>query len=138
MKIKKFNEGNINNNVIIVKPKELTYFELLPLLKGLESERPGIKKRVWDFLTNENDIQFQPINGRILNINLYFYGIGDEYETEYLNKYPEELEHCKITHPEAFVNRSDEYELRLDFNLILSIYEKHIDDIEVFSVLINW
>lgn len=119
----------------------ITHFDLFKLLKGLEKERPGIHKRISEFIRDDNDIRFRPINGRILNINLYFYGIGDEYPTKALKEYPKTLEDSKLSHPEAFY---DEYldpevkELRLDLNLILSVYEKDIDDIEAFPVMIKW
>lgn len=33
--------------------KTETYFDLFPLLEGLEKERPGIRKRVWSWLCKE-------------------------------------------------------------------------------------
>ncbi len=134
MKIKKFNES-VNFN--LVEPKKLVYFDLFPLLKGLEGIRPGIRDRVWEFLCDESDISFKPIKGRILNINLYYFGIGDEYPTKYLKEYPEELEHSKKTFPQSYVDGTEK-ELRLDFNLILSKYEDHIEDMGMFSVMCDW
>lgn len=134
MRVKKFNESK---EATLVEPKSIIYFDLFPLLRGLESERPGIKERVWNFLKDEDDIQFQPIKGRILNINLYYFGIGNEYPTEYLRKYPDDLEHSKKTFPLSYV-KGEEMELRLDFNLIISKYEKYIKDIGSFSVMIDW
>jgi len=72
-------------------------------------------------MCDEWDVAFKPYNGRISKINLFCYGIGDEYPTKYIQEYPDELEHCKKIHPEAFI---DEYldpkikEIRLDLNLI--------------------
>lgn len=120
-------------------PKTIKYYDLFPLLKSLEKERPGIKDRVWKFLCEEkNDIQFMPIKGRILGINLFFYGAGDEYPLEYLKKYPEKLENCKQIFPEAFVDGSPEKELRLDFNLIWYIYQDEIDNCECFYIMPNF
>lgn len=59
-------------------------------------------------------------------------------KVKYLKQYPEELEHCKKIHPGAFIEGSEEMELRLDFNLIQSIYEDQIDDIESFYVEVFW
>jgi len=138
MKIKKFDES-IDSEIDKVKGFDITYFELFPLLKGLEKARPGIKKRVWDFLCEDHyDDRFEPIQGRILNINLFYFGVGDEYELEYIKKYPKEIEHWKKIHPENFIKDSKEFELRLDFNFIWYIYEKEIKDVEAFPVLIDW
>ena len=136
--MKKFTESISNINK--VDPKKLIYFDLFPLLKGLEKERPGIKDRVWKHITDEWDVARKPYNGRLSHINLFYYGIGDEYETKYLKDYPEELEHCKKIHPNAFLAGTDEYELRLDFNLIWSTYEDDVDDnyMEMFYVLVSW
>jgi hypothetical protein len=134
--MKKFTESV--NNIKKVPSETLTYFNLFPLLRGLELERPGIKERVWRWMCDEQDDAFKPYNGRISNINLFFYGIGDEYPNEYLNKYPDELEHCKKTHPEAFIDGSKEKELRLDLNLIWSVYQEEIEDSESFSVKVFW
>jgi hypothetical protein len=136
MKIRRYNESN--SNITKVDSHSLKYFDLFSLLRGLESERPGIKDRVWKWMCSEWDAAFKPYNGRISSINLFFYGVGDEYPTEYLKQYPEELEHCKKLHPEAFIEDSEEMELRLDFNLIQSIYEDQIDDIESFYVEVFW
>lgn len=122
----------------LVKPKNLTYFDLFPLLNGLEKIRIGIKNRVFNFLCEYNDIRFKPINGRILNINLYYFGIGDEYETKYLKQYPQELEYSKKIFPLSYIDGNIEKELRLDFNLIISKYDDYIDDIECFSVMVEW
>lgn len=135
--MRKFTESL--NNINKVETKTLVYFDLFPLLKGLEGERPGIKERVWKHMNDDPDYAFKPWNGRISNINLYFYGIGDEYPISYLDNNPGELEHSKNIHPEAFVNGTDEYELRLDFNLIWSVYQNEINDndVESFSVLVS-
>ena len=71
---------------------------------------------------------------------MFFYGIGEEYESNYLKSYPDELEHCKKIHPEAFIEGSKEYELRLDFNLIWSVYQDEVDEsyMESFYVLVSW
>lgn len=121
-----------------VKPIFIKYFDLFELLDGLESDRPGIRKRIWDFISDEKDIQFQPIKGRILNINLFYYGVGDEYPLSYLKKYPSELEHCKKTHPYAFIDGSEESELRRDLNLIWYTYESDVTDPGSFSILPDW
>jgi hypothetical protein len=88
-------------------------------------------------MCDERDAAFRPYNGRISSINLFFYGIGDEYPTEYLKKYPSELEHSKKIHPDAFV-KGDIMELRIDLNLIQSVYEDQIDDIGSFYVKVFW
>lgn len=135
--MKKFTESLIN--IKKVQSKSLIYFDLFPLLKGLEIERPGIKDRVWEWMCDEWDVAFKPYNGRIININLFYYGVGDEYDLNYLKKYPDELEHCKRTHPSAFVD-GPEKELRLDLNLILHVYQDDIseDGVESFSVITQW
>lgn len=122
----------------LVEPKKIIYFDLFPLLRGLENLRPGIKDRVWTFLCDEDDISFKPIKGKILNINLYYFGIGDEYHTKYLTEYPEELEHSKKTFPLSYIDGNKERELRLDFNLIMSKYDEYIEDIGSFSVMVDW
>lgn len=122
----------------MITPKNIRYFDLFPLLDDLESERPGIRKRVYEFLCDERYMQFSIINGRILGINLFFYGIGDEYPTDYLNKYPNELNHCKKIHPEAFIKGTKEYKLRMDFNLIISIYNIKDEEIETFYIMPNF
>ena len=124
--------------VKIVKSKTTKWFDCLSLLEGLESERPGIKDRVWEFMCRDKDIQFTPINGRLSNINLFYFGAGDEYDLKYLKDYPEELERCKEIFPESFIIGSVEYELRLDFNLIWYVYEKEIEDIGMFTVKTQW
>lgn len=122
----------------LVEPKSLVYFDLFPLLCGLENIRPGIKDRVWEFLCDEQNICFKPIKGRILNINLYFFGIGDEYPTKYIKEYPDELKNSKETFPLSYIDGNIEKDLRLDFNLIMSKYDEHIKDIGSFSVMVNW
>lgn len=136
--MKKFTESV--SNISKVTPKNLVYFDLFPLLKGLEKERPGIKDRVWADMTDEWDVAFKPYNGRLSHINLFYYGIGDEYQSKYLKKYPDELEHSKKIHPNAFIEGTNEYELRLDFNLIWSTYEDDVDEdyMEMFYVLVSW
>jgi len=125
-----------NNNK--VEAKTIKYFDLFPLLKKLEEQRPGIKDRVWKFLCSEWDVAFKPYNGRILNINLFFYGVGDEYPLKSNQQYPEEVEHSKNIHPEAFVSGTTQEALRLDFNLIWYTYEDEIEDVEAFSVITKW
>ena len=112
--MKKFTESVSNINK--VTPKKLVYFDLFPLLKGLEKERPGIKDRVWEHIKDEWDVAKKPYNGRLSHVNLFYYGIGDEYQSKYLKKYTDELEHCKKIHPDAFIQGTNEYELR--FNLV--------------------
>jgi hypothetical protein len=120
-----------------VESKKIVYYDLFPLLDGLEGERPGIRKRVWEWLCDEDDAAFKVYNGRIKNINLFYFGIGTEYETEYSRNYPQEIEHCKKTFTSAFIE-GPEKELRLDFNLIISLYENEVPDIESFPVLTRW
>ena len=140
--MRKFTESLSSINK--VEGKKLTYFSLFPLLRGLESERPGIKERVWSHIKDEFDAAFKPYNGRISNINLFYYGIGDEYETNYLKEYSEDLERMKKVHPNAFIEGTKEYELRLDFNLIIHVYQNDFNDdkdfnyVEEFSVLVEW
>ena len=135
--MRKFTESL--NNIDKVLGKNMIYFDLFPLLKGLEGERPGIRDRVWEHMNDDPDHAFKPWNGRISTINLYFYGIGDEYKVQYLDKYPEDLDHSKKIHPEAFKNGTKENELRLDFNLIWSVYDDEIgDDVESFPVMVSW
>ena len=131
VKIKRINEGI--DNIKKVEGKSITYYSLFPLLKGLEVERPGIRDRIWDFLKEERDIQFQPIHGRILGINLFYYGVGDEYPIE---DDPKEIAHCKKIHPQAFISGTIENQLRLDFNLIWYVYE--VKDLEMFYVITDW
>lgn len=78
-------------NIIKSEKKELIYYNLFDLLKGLESERPGIKDRVWKWMCSHppygewdqwKDVAFEPYNGRISFINLFYYGVGDEYPLE--------------------------------------------------------
>ncbi len=135
--MRKFTESL--SNIRKVEGETLTYFDLFPLLKGLESERPGIKDRVWKWMCKESDVTFKPYNGRIININLFYYGIGDEYPCKYLIDYPDELEHCKNTHPDAFKD-GIEKELRLDLNLIWSVYQDDVDEeaMEEFPVITRW
>lgn len=129
-----------------IKTEKLIYFDLFRLLRGLESERPGIEDRVWKHMCSDDDDSFKPYNGRISYINLFYYGVGDEYELNYLKNYPSELEHCKKIHPEAFIEGNKEYELRKDFNLIQFVYQDELDNkysklgssIEMFAVSVDW
>lgn len=134
--MKKFTESL--DNIKKVDKKVLIYFDLFTLLKGLEIERPGIKKRVWDHMLDDPDSAFRPYNGRISSINLFYYGVGEEYDLKYLKENPQELEHSKKIHPEAFIEGTKENNLRKDLNLILSIYQDDIEDIEEFYVLVKW
>lgn len=142
--MKKFTESI--NNITKTKKEELIYFDLFPLLRGLESERPGIKDRIWGWMRDEWDVAFKPYNGRISFINLYYYGIGDEYPTKYLEEYPDEIDTSKSNHPEAFKDGTKESELRKDLNLIMSVYQDDIDDsksrlgssVEMFAVMVFW
>ena len=86
-------------------------------------------------MCDEEDDAFAPWNGRISNINLYYYGLGLEYPTKHAQNYPHDVER---NHPDAFVEGNKEYELRLDFNLIWSVYEDDIDDTEMFHVMVSW
>lgn len=130
--LRKFNESL---NITKVDYQSIKFFNLFQLLKGLESERPGIKDRVWNFMKDEWDVAFKPYNGRISTLNLYYYGIGDEYPIK--DAESSELEHSKRIHPEAF-REGKEKELRLDFNLIWSVYEDDIGDPEMFYVIVTW
>ncbi len=120
-------------NISKIKPTVVTikYFDINKLLDGLESERPGIKSRMMDWIS-----EFSDYNNGVRSINLFYWGIGDEYPNEYLIKYPDELEHCKKTHSEAFKENSKEMDIRLDLNLIWSVYQDEIedDDVDSFSI----
>ena len=127
-----------------VENKLLSYYDLFALLHGLEKERPGIKDRIWKWMCDEWDVAFKPYNGRISYINLFYYGVGDEYDIESETK--EEIEHSKGIHPEAFINGSKEESLRLDLNLIWYTYQDELNDetsilhssVEMFAVSVNW
>lgn len=141
--MRKFTESL--SNITKIKGETITYFDLFPLLRGLEIERPGIKDRVWKFLCDEWDVTFKPYNGRILEINLFYYGVGEEYPLKYLKDYPEEIEDCKKTHPSAFkdymgpgTGDQKDIDLRLDLNLIWHAYESEIKDPESFAVITQW
>lgn len=131
-----------------VKGETITYFDLFPLLRGLESERPGIKDRIWDWICcrceekyQYQDAGFKPYNGRIININLFYYGVGEEYplKNEF---YEESVKHSKKIHPFAFVVNGKVdiriQNIRLDLNLIWSVYEDEIVDCESFPVITNY
>lgn len=140
--MKKFSKIFESLNVSKVDGKTMTYFDLFPLLKGLESERPGIKKRIWGWICEEEDSAWKAYNGRILNINLFYYGVGEEYplKNEY---YEQEVKHSKTIHPNAFVGYMGEgdkkmQDIRLDLNLIWHVYEDEISDPETFSVITQW
>lgn len=116
-------------------------------MEELEGERPGIGDRVWDWVRDKDNYDYdnRPYNGRITNINLGYFGIGDEYPLNYLKKYPEELDSSKKNHPEAFENYMgegtgdpDKINLRKDLNLILYVYQDDIEDIETFSIITTW
>ena len=142
--MKKFTESL--NNIKKVPAEKIKYYDLFSLLKGLESERPGIKDRVWKWMCDEWDVAFKPYNGRISTINLFYYGVGDEYPIKYLEKYPGELSHSKSQFPESFIDGNKNKELRLDLNLIWSVYEDEMVDSEarlgdpvgMFAVLVQW
>lgn len=144
--MKKFSKLNENlNNIKKVEGTTITYFSLFELLDGLESERPGIRDRVWDFLCDEKDSSFKVYNRRIKNMNLFYYGIGDEYPLKYNHDYPGEVERSKTIHPDAFLNyikpgSGDKkiQDLRIDFNLIWYVYEDQIEDPESFPVITKW
>ena len=123
--MRKFSKINEGLNVGKVKSETLVYFDLFPLLRGLESERPGIKNRIWKWLCDEWDSSFKVYNGRIKNINLFFYGVGDEYPLKYNKEYPEEVERSKTIHPNAFVGHmgdgsgsEEEQNRRIDLNMV--------------------
>ena len=128
--------------------KVLNYYNLFDLLRGLESERPGIKHRVWKWMcdgtSGQLDSAFRPYNGRISYINLFWHGIGDEYPIKHLDEYPGEIERSKKTFPSAFegnnVSNKEDTELRKDLNLIWYVYEDEMneDSIEQFAVLVSW
>ena len=150
--MKKFTESL--SNIKKVKGETITYFDLFSLLRGLEPERPGIKDRIWKWMCDVGplDSEFAPYNGRISYINLFYYGVGDEYELDYIKEYPEELEHCKKTHPDAFIDymgpgkeNKKVVDLRLDLNLILHVYQDEIGNgfglgqsMESFPVMVCW
>ena len=140
--MKKFTESL--NNVKKTEKLTLTYYSLFPLLKGLEQERPGIKDRIWEWMRDTVDSADDPINGRISYINLYYYGVGDEYPIKPSEK--DEVEYSKKIHPEAFISGTKEETLRLDLNLIWSTYQDDMNEktsrldspVEMFSVLVEW
>lgn len=108
-----------------VEQKTISYYSIMPLLNGLETERPGIKDRVWNWVC---DVPYDnPQRNKIFNINLFFYGVGDEYEIDYLKEYPNELEDSKDRWPNAFDEGTSEYELRLDLNLIIHVYQHELN-----------
>jgi len=119
-----------------VEQTDIRYFDLFSLLEGLEFERPGIKDRIWNFLKKDDDIQFQPIHGRILGMNLFYYGVGDEYPIVGLDT--NEIERSHQIHPEAFVVGTLQSELRKDLNLIWSVYEVTENEVEIFYIEVNW
>ncbi len=116
----------------------LNYYDLFPMLRALETERKGIKDRIWKWMCKEEayDDEFRPYNGRISYINLYYYGVGEEFKIKSVTK--EDIEHSANIHPEAFVTGSKEESIRLDLNLIWKTYEDELDDIEAFAVLVSW
>lgn len=119
-----------------VEPKIVKLFSLFPLLNGLESQRPGIRKRVWKFLCDEKyDIQSMVINGRPLAINLFYFGVGDHYPLKYIKEYQDEIERCKKTFIEATIEGSIKQQLQKDFNLIWFTYEDQIDNVEQFYII---
>ena len=122
--MRKFTESL--NNIKKINPETITYYKLFPLLDGLEVERPGIRNRIWKWVS---DVPYdKPESGKVFNINLFFYGVGSEYQLNYLDKYPNELEDSKDRWPEAFEEGSVEYELRLDLNLILHAYQEELGE----------
>jgi hypothetical protein len=128
--LKKYNESNSNIKKVNPTSISLKYFDINALLDGLESERPGIKTRLKKWISEYHDL-----NNGVKSINLFYYGIGDEYPNLYLTKYPDELDHCKKIHPEAFKEGSDEKDIRIDLNLIWSVYQDEIgDDVESFKI----
>jgi hypothetical protein len=137
--IKKFESSKFTESLSNTKKVEgitITYFDLFPLLRGLESERPGIKERIWKWLCDEKDSAFAPYNGRILNINLFYYGVGEEYPLKD-KYYEEEVKHSKKIHPEAFQDGKIK-DIRLDLNLIWQVYEDEISDPGLFPVITQW
>lgn len=131
IKIKRINESL---DIDKIEPPTITFkvFKLKKMLSGLERERPGIYQRVYDFIYDERDPYFLPqdvrglhLGGRLYSLNLFYYGVGDEYPIKEVTK--EELEHSRRTFPESFIDGKNK-EIRLDFNLIWSVYEEEIDD----------
>lgn len=59
-------------------------------------------------------------------------------QTKHLVKYPDELAHCHKIHPKAFIEGTEEHTMRLDFNLIWSVYEDEINDVEMFAYRCFW
>ena len=148
--MRKFTESL--NTITKVEGKSITYFDLFPLLKGLEKERPGIKERIWKWLCDEWDVAFKPYNGRILNLNLYYYGVGDEYPLKRHAgeaNHEESVNYSKKIHPDAFLGYMSDgkmplsgdpkmQDLRIDLNLIWQVYEDQIVDAESFPVITRW
>ena len=86
-------------NITKAKQENIRYFNFRNMCIGLDTERPGIRQRLKDHLEDDNDIQFQQIKERILHINLFYYDIGEEYPTKYVEQYKGELEHSKKNLP---------------------------------------
>ena len=143
IKIKRINENWDANNVNKIEPiqKSFKYFKLKDLLAGLERERHGITRRINAFIYDESDPYFLPqdirgleIERKLYSLNLYYYGLGDEYD--YQNATAEkDIENSKNVFAQAFID-GPEKELRLDLNLIYSVYEDDIEDLENFLVVI--
>jgi hypothetical protein len=116
-------------------------FKLRELLNELEQESPDITKRIFNFIYEDTDPYFLPqdirglyLNGRLYSLNLFYYGVGDEYPIKNVDK--DEIENSQKVFPESFINNSIEKQMRLDFNLIWSVYQDDIEDIENFLVTI--
>lgn len=96
--------------------KLLKYFELFPLLDSLESVRPGIRDRVWNHLIDcgrVDEVDF-PFNGRVLSINLHYFGNSDDGLT------------------------LEEIEIRKDLTLIYNRHRIYFIDKESFNVMPIW
>jgi hypothetical protein len=99
--------------MIKIEPKVITFkiLELEKLLDGLEEERPGITKRVNKFIYKYKDPYFLPqdvrglyeLPGRLYSLNLFFYGVGDEYQIKSNETYPDEVERCHVVFPKSFI-----------------------------------
>jgi len=122
----------------LVNPQTKNYYDLFSLLDGLEEERSGIRKRIWEHLIEwgELDSYFKPHKDRITSLNLFYYGVGDEYPIP--NTPQSEIEHSKNIHPNAFIDGTPENELRKDLNLIWFTYNVTDEEIEMFNVMPSW
>jgi len=120
----------------MAKQHDIRYFDLNELLEELEVQRPGIEERIKKHLKNW-DIKFDLIRGRLSHMNLFFYGVGEEYPIVYPEPYSvkEDIENSKENHPEAFITGSPENELRIDLNLIWYMCDVSDEEVECLYIM---